>query len=309
MAFVVADGEVLTCRIPARAKVYPGRITTPSGPLADGETPEAAARRALLAETGLDAIPSAAGLPLEFTDTVRKLSVQFRIHPVLFRLAERPVVAGVEDLRWLTPADLVVASVQQETVPDLDEALARVLDPPAALPSIFRAEAHAIFADRRADSLELAGRAAALVMAGAPPERVAALRPARARFVHAARAAIDPERDVVGELTRAAFAAARFAHAALDSGRAAAFGPIAGVPVSAAADIRFDHIDQLLLGVEALTAAGDAIAPAGALALARAAHATRVRVTVVADAHAGWADTIPPPLEPGLELIPRALID
>src|SRR5260221_162162 len=49
----------------------------------------------------------------------------------------------------------------------------------------------------------------AWVAGGAPPERVAAVRPCRARLVNAARAAVRPSRDVLDEMHRAARAAAR----------------------------------------------------------------------------------------------------
>src|SRR5262249_28755283 len=154
----------------------------------------------------------------------------------------------------------IVRAVLGDTVPELDEAMARVLDPPGALPPLFRDEARAIHEDDIGSHV-LAGRAAALVVAGAPPERVAALRPARARVVNAAPAAVKPARDVPGQVARA--------HEAI---------------------LRVAAREEGAVIAEALTAAGDAVCPAGTLSAGR--------IVIAADPWVEWDDTVPPPLEP-----------
>src|SRR5262249_60685902 len=114
---------------------------------------------------------------LDFTSSIRKKTVSFRLYPFLFELCGPLPVATIGDARWVAADDVVMASAVGETIPELDEALARVWDPPAQLPSLYRAEARAIFSERPGNARSLALRAAALVAASAPSERVAALRP------------------------------------------------------------------------------------------------------------------------------------
>ncbi len=275
MAFVAnGEEEVLLVRRPRTASPYPDRLSTAAGPLEPGELPEDAARRAVATELGVAGEPIRAGLALEFTDTIRKRSVTLRMYPVLCRIAAVP---RVEDARWLTPDQIIVRAALGETVPELDEALARVWHPPEALPPLFREEARAIHRDATTPSVALAARAAAMVLAGAPPERVAALRPARARIVNAARAAArtPSARDVPGELMRAEAGLRRFVDAELR--RAGADAP---------------HV----VYAETVTAAGDAVLrappPSG-------------RVWIAADPWTEWEDDVPPPLEPGMAIVRR----
>jgi ADP-ribose pyrophosphatase YjhB (NUDIX family) len=275
MAFVVnGDGEILLYRRARTVAPYPDRLSTAAGPLEPGELPEDAARRAVAAELGVTGEPIRAGLAVEFTDTVRKRSVTFRVYPVLCTISAVP---RLDDARWLTPDQVIVRAALGETVPELDEALARVWYPPEALPPLFRAEARAIHLDQATPSVTLAARAAAMVLAGAPPERVAALRPARARIVNAARAAArtSTARDVPGELMRAEAGLRRFVDVELR--RAGADAP--GVVYA-----------------ETVMPAGDAILrvapPPG-------------RLWVAADPWTDWDDEVPPPLEPGMTIVRR----
>jgi hypothetical protein len=204
---------------------------------------------------------------------------------------------------WVAPDELILRTALGETIPDLDEALARVLDPPAALPPPYREEArlvHTLDLPSRA----LAARAVAIVAGGAPPERVAALRPALARVVNAARAAGRPSRDVAHELTLAARAEQRAVLSAIDGALAVATLGAVPVPATAAPD----DAALLLVGAEAVLARGDIVAPRGTSAAARAALSRGAAVLACADAWAAWADDVPPPLPPELELVPRALV-
>jgi ADP-ribose pyrophosphatase YjhB (NUDIX family) len=274
MAFVErGDEEVLLYRRPRSAVPYPDRLSTATGPLEAGERPEEAARRAVAAELGVAGEPVRAGLALEFTDTIRRRSVTFRVYPVLCRIAAVP---RLDDARWLTPDQVIVRAAVGETVPELDEALARVWDPPTALPPLFRDEALAIHTEMTPSSA-LAARAAAMVLAGAPPERVAALRPARARIVQAARAAARTAtaRDVPGELMRAEAGMRRFVDTELR--RAGAEAP---------------HVAF----AETLLPTGDALLSAAP---------PPGRLWVAADPWTEWDDDVPPPLEAGMALVRR----
>jgi len=300
LAFVARGGDLLLVQRSASAPIYPGRWTTVAGSVEAGEPPPAAAWRALAAELPLPVTLVAAGLPLDFSDTIKKRTVAFRIHPFLFHLAgEEP--ADVMVGRWVAPDEIIMASATGETIPELDEALARVWDPPAALPPLYRDEARAIHADRQSSARALAVRAAALVAASAPPERVAALRPALARLVNAARAAARPGRDVPHELDLAARAEARAVASVAAGRRVAAIGP-APLPEDATR-VPVESADLTVVAAEAVLPRGDVVAHAGAVAAAE-----KRPVIVCTDAWAAWPDDLPPPLENGLEIVPRELI-
>jgi hypothetical protein len=305
LVFVVRDdtGHVLLVERPAGAAVYPGRLSTVGGDLAPGERVEDAGHRALIAElpAGAAAELVRGGLPVDFTDTVRRRSLSFRVHPLLARVAEDVPAARA---RWVEPDDVIVATALGKTLPELDEALARVLDPPAALPPHVRAEARALHG-LAAPGRELARRALAIVAAGAPPERVAALRPALARVVNAARAAPTASRDVAGELLAATRAEARAVAAVTEGARAVAVH--GDVPFDGPA-VPVERADLLVIGAEAVLPHGDVVAPAGALAAVRIAAARGAAVLASADAWAAWPDDVPPPLPPDLELVPRDLL-
>jgi ADP-ribose pyrophosphatase YjhB (NUDIX family) len=304
LAFVARKGEILLVQRSARAPSYPGRWTTVSGPVDPGEAPEAAAWRALRAELPIAALLRAAGLPLDFTDTIKKRTVTFRVYPFLFETSDtRPATPVGADTRWATPDEVIMASATGETIPELDEALARVLDAPSALPPIYRDEARAIHVDRSSGARALAARAAALVAASAPPERVAALRPGLARLVNAARAAVRPDRDVAHELIAAGRAEARAVASTIGAGmRVGAVGPVP-LPIDARL-VPVSDADLVLLAAEAVTMRGDVTAHAGALA-AVSAVAGRVPIIASTDAWAAWSDEVPPPIEAGLEIVPR----
>ena len=144
---------------------------------------------------------------------------------------------------------------------------------------MFREEARAIHRDATTSSAELGGRAAAMVVAGAPPERVAALRPGRARIVNAARAATRSGRDVPGELLRAQAALERV----VDGERRRTGGSVE------------------IVHAEALTRGGAAVCPAGT--------GRRAPLWVAVDSWAEWEDDVPPPLEEGWELVPAEKIE
>jgi 8-oxo-dGTP pyrophosphatase MutT (NUDIX family) len=305
LAFVARGGDVLLVARDAGAPLYPGRWTTVSGPVEPPELPEAAALRALAAELPLPVTLRSAGLPLDFTDTVKKRTIAFRVHPFLFTLADPEAPLPLPEARWVAPDDLILATALGESIPELDEALARVWDPPAALPVLYRAEARALHEDRHSSSRELAGRAAMLVAACAPAERVAALRPGRARVVSAARAAARSDRDVPAELVAAAWAEERAVSAVVAG--VARLATVGAVPLPAGrAAVPVDEADLLLIAAEAVLPSGAIVAPSGATAAAEAAERRQVPVIACADAWAGWADDVPPPLEPGFELVPRA---
>ncbi|HKA90618.1 MAG TPA: NUDIX hydrolase [Haliangiales bacterium] len=275
MAFVASgDEEVLLVRRSRTASPYPDRLSTAAGALDPGELPEDAARRAVATELGVTAEPIRAGLAVEFTDTIRKRSVTFRVYPVLCRVTAVP---RVDEARWLTPDQVIVRAALGETVPELDEALARVWHPAEALPPLFRDEARAIHRDATTPTVALAARASAMVLAGAPPERVAALRPARARIVNAARAAARTAtaRDVPGELMRADAGMRRFVDVELR--RAGADAPS-------------------VVFAEAVTPAGDAVLRASP---------PPGRLWIAADPWTEWDDEVPPPLEPGMAIARR----
>jgi hypothetical protein len=302
LVFVLHDpgGPVLLVRRPASASVYAGRWSTVAGDVEGGD-PLASARGALAAELPAARVElGAEGLAVDFSDTVRRRQLSFRVHPFLARFTGGALPDGAV---WVEPDELILRGALGETVPELDEALARVLDPPAALPPPFRDEARLLHT-LEAPSRALARRAVAIVAGGAPPERVAALRPALARVVNAARAAGRPSRDVAHELELAARAEQRAVLSAIEgAGTVAALGAVPVEPTAPPATAAL-----LVIGVEAVLPRGDVVAPAGAAAAARAALARGARVLACADAWAGWADDIPPPLPPELELLPRGLL-
>lgn len=285
LVFVLRDdGKLLLAPRARSAPVYAGRLSTVGGDVAQGESVESAARRALEVELGGAAeLTGAGGLAVDFTDTVRRRAICFRVHPFLAR-ARAEVALTLEGGVWLDPDDVIAATALGETLPELDEALARVLDPAGALPPPFRAEAHAV-QSLRIPSRELARRAIAMVVGGAPPERVAALRPALARVVNAARAATAPARDVSAELAAAGRAEERALAAVVES-----------VP------------QVVTIAAEAVLPHGDVVAEAGQGARAREAIARGQPVIAHADAWAAWNDDVPPPLTEDLELISRGML-
>ena len=195
-----------------------------SGSVERGEVPEETAWRELVEETGLlsgHLRPIRAGLAVDIDDTHKKKSYAFRVHPFLYELASEvaPRLSSEHvEARWVEPDEVIALAASGETVPELDETLARVWDPPAALPPQYRPEARAIFDDRLSGATELAKRAAVLVWAGAPAERVAALRPTMASLVNAARAAGRTDRNVLVELAQAVDRAAASARSLLVEG-------------------------------------------------------------------------------------------
>ncbi|MBI4510995.1 MAG: NUDIX domain-containing protein [Deltaproteobacteria bacterium] len=203
---------------------YRGRWAGVSGAIEAGENPLDAVFREVFEETGVapsDVIVIRAGLPVDVDDATGKRPRCFRVYPFLLALRDGVAIRLNPEhvaMRWVTSDEVILMTASQETVPELDEALARVWDPPSALPPQYRGEARAIFEDRTSGATELARRAAALVSAGAPPERVAALRPTMAAVVNAARAAAQPGRDVASEIASSTLRAAAVARAWLKAG-------------------------------------------------------------------------------------------
>ena len=182
--FLARGGRVLVLKRSAAVATYRGRWAGISGSVETGELPAAAASRELGEETGLRGGSEARlvrqGLHVDVDDGAGVRALRFRVHPFRWDLAEgaEPRLDFEHDeARWMAPDELIPLAAAGETVPELDEALARVWDPPAALPPPFRPDARALFDDRTSGAAELARRAVALVHAGAPAERVAALRP------------------------------------------------------------------------------------------------------------------------------------
>src|SRR5688572_24377173 len=122
LVFVRRDdgGRVLLAPRPRAAPVYAGRLSTVGGEVAPGETVEAAARRALDAELGGAAELVRGGLAVDFTDTVRRRAICFRVHPFLARVPGE-LAEVIDGARWLDPDDVIVATALGETLPELDE--------------------------------------------------------------------------------------------------------------------------------------------------------------------------------------------
>src|SRR5262249_24417655 len=83
--------------------------------------------------------------------------------------------------------------------------------------------------------------------------------------------------------------------------RVAVVGPVP-LPEDATR-VPVEHGDLTVVAAEAVLPRGDAVTHAGAVAAAEKRPGGGCT-----DARAAWPDDLPPPLEPGLELVPRELI-
>jgi hypothetical protein len=294
VAVFVTDGEARRVLVVEQGP----RLAALGGPVAAGEHPGDAARR--IAGAGAELV--AAGLAVDVDEVASRKIARRRVHPFLFRgAAERG--GGAEEPRWVEPDELILLAAIGETTGELDEILARVWDPPAQLPPIFRDEARAIAAADPSAAGELALRGAALVRAGAPAERVAALQPVLAAFVNAVRVAAVPGRDVFPELVDAENASTVALAARLRPGMPVVLvnptRPILAAVAEAKAVVG-EEGDLVLLGADAVLRSGDVVARA-------ALPGGDAPVLLVADAWRNWADDVPP-LGPGSQVIPATRI-
>jgi hypothetical protein len=309
--FVTHDGRVLLSRSLTGAKGRRRRWDTLSAPVAAGVDPAAVA-------SALVPGVMRAGLPVLVDEEGRREpDLHLVAHPYLVDGQAGPAGEDLETA-WFTPDEVIVLSVTGETaVAALDELLARVWDPPAALPLPFRDEARALSLDRTSSSSELAIRAAALVSGGAPAERVAALRPSLAVLVNAARAAA-VGRDVFDEIGTSELRARDALAALLAPGQTiATVGKhrvvTAALAVSPAVTViheaaTLEGVTRVVVGAEAMSPPGDALCPVGSVRLARLCAETSIPFTVACDSWRRWPDDVLPPAEEGLEVVPRALM-
>lgn len=218
------------------------------------------------------------GLPVDVDDQSARKPLAFRLYPVAVEVAAEPAAAVA-----VPPDELIILCATNQATPELDEAWARVGDRIAALPPQFRDEARAIAADDDSDTVELAIRGAALVVSGAPPERVAALRPFSAMYANGVRASARASRDVPAEL--------REAFAALCGRVADAVGRRRAAVVARGSTLRRNVEDPEIAVIlaDAVLQDGTTTAPADIPDVPR---------VIVSDPHwDAWPDTIPPPLD------------
>lgn len=101
-AMVVCCGKVLMLLRRERAHEFPGKWSLVSGRVEEGETPEQAAVREVREETGISVgAPESAMEPF----CVRHGNTIFRVHPFLFRTADRSVSLNAENAEAEWTAD------------------------------------------------------------------------------------------------------------------------------------------------------------------------------------------------------------
>jgi 8-oxo-dGTP pyrophosphatase MutT (NUDIX family) len=121
--FLESRGQILVLRRSWRVGTYKGKWGVVAGYIEEGETPEQAARKEILEETGIaDAELVRAGCPYEFLD--EGVGVLWVIHPFRFRVKSREVKIDWEhdEAMWVDPAELE----RMDTVPHLAESWRRV---------------------------------------------------------------------------------------------------------------------------------------------------------------------------------------
>jgi len=173
-AFLRNAGEVLLARRSEEAGTFPGRWAGVSGYVEAGEEPEAAARREVREETGLDSTLVRAGEPFTFRDDDGR---GWTVHPFLFDCDSRELTPTEEaaEIEWVLPTELL----RRETVPRLWTSYDRVRPTPASVAGdtehgsayvsvraleVLRDEA-ALAAEPGGEPSELAGVAEALLAA------------------------------------------------------------------------------------------------------------------------------------------------
>ena len=120
---LLKDGKVLMLKRPEGCHSFPGMWSLVSGKIEPGETPEQAARREIVEETGLKVgAPDASTRPVH----VREGSVLWRVHPFLFRLDSAEPVLNDENeaFEWVSPEDIQ----SRETVVDTFLVVDRMLN-------------------------------------------------------------------------------------------------------------------------------------------------------------------------------------
>eukprot|EP00192_Tetraselmis_astigmatica_P006345 CAMPEP_0117676376 /NCGR_PEP_ID=MMETSP0804-20121206/16134_1 /TAXON_ID=1074897 /ORGANISM="Tetraselmis astigmatica, Strain CCMP880" /LENGTH=510 /DNA_ID=CAMNT_0005485499 /DNA_START=222 /DNA_END=1754 /DNA_ORIENTATION=+ len=193
--------EVLLLQRSEKVRTYQGKWAAVSGSVEAGEDPAAAMVREMEEETGWRRRASAReGRPPTDVDHCMPggRSLFFRVHPFLFSLQEgcgqrSPAIDWEHSaFQWKPPAAVAVLDVAGETVPQLHDTLARVLDPPGLVANgqgPLHRRALELFNNTEHGAAELAVQAASLVVDGADPEAVACLRPTMVALVNAARLA------------------------------------------------------------------------------------------------------------------------
>jgi len=195
--------EVLLLQRSEKVRTYQGKWAAVSGSVEAGEDPAAAMVREMEEETGWRVGEGLrlvrGGLPLDVDHCMPGgRSLFFRVHPFLFSLQEgcgqrSPAIDWEHSaFQWKPPAAVAVLDVAGETVPQLHDTLARVLDPPGLVANgqgPLHRRALELFNNTEHGAAELAVQAASLVVDGADPEAVACLRPTMVALVNAARLA------------------------------------------------------------------------------------------------------------------------
>lgn len=102
---VERDGRILMLKRPDACRSFPGRWSLVSGRVEPGESPEQAAPREILEETGIRVGEPDAVLPVRH---VREGSVLWEVHPFLYRMPEGEPVLNGENVafEWAYPSDV-----------------------------------------------------------------------------------------------------------------------------------------------------------------------------------------------------------
>lgn len=112
---IVCDGKVLLLKRPAGCRSFPDRWSLVAGKIESGESPEAAARREIMEETGIevgDVIDSKEPI------YVRDRSRLWKVYPFRFDCDKAEPVLNDEnvDFRWSEPGDVSESDTVTDTV-------------------------------------------------------------------------------------------------------------------------------------------------------------------------------------------------